>query len=89
MRKFKVASGKVKECIQDENGNWVTAKKGWLVALEDGRLLNGCSVHVEEEVDEWVPDSSWLKDDIKAWLSEHDIEYKASAVKNELLKLVG
>jgi len=45
---FIVKSGKIKECIQDKNGNWVTPNRKYLVALADGTLLNGCKP-VEEE----------------------------------------
>jgi len=54
MKKFKAASGKIKECIQDENGRWVTPKKGWLVAQEDGTPIDGCEVYVEP-VGEAIP----------------------------------
>ena len=49
MKKFIVKSGKVQNCIQDASGNWVTEKKGHLVALKNGTLLNGCREHVEEK----------------------------------------
>ena len=52
--KFKVASGKIKECIQNEHGHWVTPKKRWYVAREvDGEMVLGgdCEVYVEEPVE--------------------------------------
>jgi len=45
--KFQVKDGRIKDCIQDEHGAWVTPKKGWLVASEDGTPMNGCKVYVE------------------------------------------
>ena len=53
MKQFKVASGKIKDCVLDENNNYVTLNKGWFVAQsnEAGEVLslgNGCSV-VEDE----------------------------------------
>jgi len=55
MKQFKVASGKIKDCVLDENNNYVTLNKGWFVAQsnEAGEVLslgNGCSV-VEESTE--------------------------------------
>lgn len=46
--KFKVESGKIKECVQDIQGNWITPNKGWLVADKNLNCLNGCSIVSED-----------------------------------------
>ncbi len=35
-----------------------------------------------------TPTSSWLKGDIQAWLTEHEIEWDSGMTKDELLDLV-
>ena len=35
-----------------------------------------------------APNSSWLKADIQAWLTDHDIEWDPGMLKDELLALV-
>ena len=79
--KFKVASGKVKDCVQDAHGNWVTPNKGWLVKTADGILLKGCEEYVEP------PTDADTKTVIKAYLDKVGIAYTSAMTKNELLAL--
>lgn len=96
--KFTVSSGKVKECVLEtkESGKkyWVTPKKKWLVAHEDGTPMDGCEVYVEpvEEVPELVipelPTAANLVAEIKAFMDEQGIEYNSSDLKADLLQKI-
>ncbi len=97
MKQFKVASGKIKECVQDEKGRWVTPNKGWLVAHEDGTPIDGCEVYVEPLIEDAVlinavekpaDYASTTKDMIKAYLVCMDVPFNASASKLTLWDLI-
>lgn len=97
--KFVVNDGRVKDCILEtkESGKkyWVTPKKKWLVAHEDGTPMDGCEVYVEpvgevEEIESEAierPDDSWYVADIKAWLDGAGMAYTSSMLKADLLEL--
>lgn len=89
IKKFKVASGEVKECVQDAKGNWVTPNKGWLVQLAGGELLAGCEEHVEPvTVDEAsLPqnNTTWTILKIKEFMDLHEISYNSGDTKLDLV----
>jgi hypothetical protein len=48
-----------------------------------------CSGSAEPVVRVTMPDDTWLKADIQAWLTDAGIEYPSDATKAELLALAG
>ena len=91
MKQFKVTSGKIKECIQDEKGRWVTPNKGWLVAHEDGTPIDGCEVYVEPLIEDAVFEEVMTMAntivEIKAYLDSMGTSYVGVMAKADLLAL--
>jgi len=100
MKKFKVRSGKIKECILiQKEGAWfyVTKKQhglgnDYLVAHSNKagdvvKLANGCSEYVEEiEVESAPgPDLTWLVAAIKEYMTTMEIDFNSGDTKADLL----
>jgi len=86
--KFIVSSGKVKDCVQDSKGRWVTPNNGWLVADEEGIPVDGCKVYVEEAIEVEsapVPDLTWLVAAIKEYMTKMEIDFNSGDTKADLL----
>ena len=85
--KFTVKSGKVKDCIQDKYGAWVTPNKGWLVRHSNGTFADGCSVYEEPIVQPERPLPTATKDIHKAFMDAYTppIAYNSGDTKDDLL----
>ena len=69
----------------------VVHRKSYSQSREDEQLRMRKAILkiIIPELDDSIPDSSWLKVEIQSWLSFNSIKWKSAMNKAKLLSLVG